>query len=64
MNNGPKTISELKSALPKEIVASINFFAYNDLLIKDGNTISANEIKIIIYKLKHHIMSCIKLYQL
>lgn len=42
MNNGPKTISELKSALPKEIVASINFFADNDLLIKNGNTISAN----------------------
>lgn len=42
MNNGPKSVSDLKSALPKDITNFINFFADNNLLSKDGNMISAN----------------------
>lgn len=42
MNNGPKSVSDLKSALPKEVTNFINFYADNGLLNKNGNTISAN----------------------
>lgn len=42
MNNGPKSVSDLKSALPKDITNFINFYADNNLLIKDGDMISAN----------------------
>lgn len=42
MNNGPKSVSDLKSALPKDITNFINFYADNDLLNKDGDMISAN----------------------
>ena len=42
MNNGPKTVDQLKSDLPKDITKYINFFADNNLLIKNGNTVSAN----------------------
>ena len=42
MNNGPKSVSDLKSALPKDITNFINFYADNNLLNKDGDMISAN----------------------
>lgn len=42
MNNGPTSVDDLKSALPKDITKYINFFADNDLLHKNGNMISAN----------------------
>ena len=42
MNNGPKSVSDLKSALPKDITSFINFYADNNLLSKDGNMVSAN----------------------
>lgn len=42
MNNGPQSISDLKSALPKEVTNFINFYADNNLLNKDGNIVSAN----------------------
>lgn len=42
MNNGPQSVSDLKSALPKEVTNFINFYADNNLLSKDGNMVSAN----------------------
>ena len=43
VDNGPKTVDQLKSELPKDITKYINFFADNNLLVKNGNTISANQ---------------------
>lgn len=42
IDNGDKTVDQLKSELPKDITKYINFFADNGLLNKNGNTISAN----------------------
>lgn len=42
MNNGPRSVSDLKSALPKDITNFINFYADNNLLNKDGDMVSAN----------------------
>ena len=43
IDNGDKTVDQLKSELPKDITKYINFFADNGLLNKNGNTISANQ---------------------
>lgn len=43
VDNGDKTVDQLKSELPKDITKYINFFADNGLLNKNGNTISANQ---------------------
>lgn len=44
MNNGPKTVSQLQQVFPKSIssITNIKFFAKNDLLVMDGNLVSAN----------------------
>lgn len=42
IDNGDKTVDQLKSELPKDITKYINFFADNGLLNKNGNNISAN----------------------
>lgn len=42
MNNGPTSVVDLKQALPDDITRAINFFAKNDILVKDGNMVSAN----------------------
>ena len=42
VDNGTKTIDQLKSELPKDITKYINFFADNGLLNKNGNNVSAN----------------------
>ena len=43
VDNGPKTVDQLKSELPKDITKYINFFADNNLLVKNGDTVSANQ---------------------
>lgn len=43
VDNGPKTVDQLKSELPKDITKFINFFADNNLLNKNGNIVSANQ---------------------
>lgn len=42
MNNGPKSVADLRAALPREVTNFINFYADNNLLNKDGDMISAN----------------------
>lgn len=42
IDNGDKTVDQLKSELPKDITKYINFFADNGLLNKNGNNVSAN----------------------
>lgn len=42
MNNGPTSVADLKQVLPDDITRAINFFAKNDLLVKNGDVISAN----------------------
>ena len=42
MNNGPTSVADLKRVLPDDITRAINFFAKNDLLVKNGDTVSAN----------------------
>ena len=42
MNNGPTSVTDLKRVLPDDITRAINFFAKNDLLVKNGDIISAN----------------------
>lgn len=42
MNNGPTSVADLKRVLPDDITRAINFFAKNDLLVKNGDMVSAN----------------------
>lgn len=42
MNNGPTSVADLKRVLPDDITRAINFFAKNDLLVKNGDIVSAN----------------------
>lgn len=42
MNNGPTSVADLKRVLPDDITRAINFFAKNDLLVKNGDVVSAN----------------------
>ena len=42
MNNGPTSVTDLKRVLPDDITRAINFFAKNDLLVKNGDVVSAN----------------------
>ena len=42
MNNGPTSVADLKLVLPDDITRAINFFAKNDLLVKNGDMVSAN----------------------
>lgn len=42
MNNGPKSVADLRAALPREVTNFINFYADNNLLNKDGDMVSAN----------------------
>lgn len=42
MNNGQTSVADLKRVLPDDITRAINFFAKNDLLVKNGDMVSAN----------------------
>lgn len=42
MNNGTTSVADLKRVLPDDITRAINFFAKNDLLVKNGDMVSAN----------------------
>lgn len=42
MNNGPTSVADLKRVLPDDITRAINFFSKNDLLVKNGDMVSAN----------------------
>jgi hypothetical protein len=44
MDNGPQTVSNVQSEFPPKISSNtaINFFASNNLIYKNGNTLSAN----------------------
>ena len=42
VNNGPTSVADLKRVLPDDITRAINFFAKNDLLVKNGDMVSAN----------------------
>ena len=44
MDNGPQTVSNVQSEFPPKISSNtaINFFASNDLIYRNGNTLSAN----------------------
>ena len=39
MNNGPTSVADLKRVLPDDITRAINFFAKNDLLVKNGDMV-------------------------